>query len=178
MARKAGVSRVTFYHYYHDLYDLAGAVCAGEMKRAVGENRTPENWETGISRLMDTLRQNRWLLGKLRFSDGWGQIERVLRQTAFQQVMDVITRYPIVGIAEEDLTFIAHFYEHALVGFIMDWASAGMKEEPEWMVRRLKTLLTGQLETALRQFGAAEKEENRDVKLDRIPGPPPAAGTD
>ena len=52
IARAAGVSRVTFYHYYRDLYDLAGAVLAGEMERAMGADQTPENWEEGLLRLM------------------------------------------------------------------------------------------------------------------------------
>lgn len=161
VAQAAGVSRVTFYHYYRDLYDLAGAVLAGEMERAMGENRFPENWETGVLRLMRTMRENRWLLGKLRASSGWGQIERAIHENAFRQVMTVIEGFPDTGAPEDDRVFAAHFYEYALTGLILDWAGRGMKDEPEAVVRRLKLLLDGQLENALRQFGAAAKEEKR-----------------
>ena len=159
IARAAGVSRVTFYHYYRDLYDLAGAVLAGEMERAMGADQTPENWEEGLLRLMRTMRENRWLTGKISASDGWGQIERMLHETVFRQVMAVAEGFPDTGAPEDDRVFAAHFYEHALTGLIFSWAGSGMKEEPETVVRRLAVMLTGQLETALRQFGAAAKEE-------------------
>ena len=156
VSRAAGVSRVTFYHYYHDLYDLAGAVCAGEMQRVMGESR-PDNWQAGLIRLMQLMRAHRALLGRLYSSGGWAQIERVIRRHAFRQVMAVIGRYPDTGAPEPDKAFTAHFYERAISGVILDWAVGGMKEEPEALVGRLSTLLSGALAAALRSFSAAAK---------------------
>lgn len=83
----------------------------------------------------------------------------MLHETVFRQVMAVAEGFPDTGAPEDDRVFAAHFYEHALTGLIFSWAGSGMKEEPETVVRRLAVMLTGQLETALRQFGAAAKEE-------------------
>ena len=154
VARAAGVSRVTFYRYYQDLYDLAGAVCAGEMQRVMGESR-PDNWQAGLVRLMRLMRAHRALLGRLRSSGGWAQIERVIRRHAFRQVMAFIGRCPDTGAPEPDRAFTARFYERAISGLILDWAEDGMKEEPEALVGRLSTLLTGQLASALNSFAAA-----------------------
>ena len=159
VARAAGVSRVTFYQYFRGVYDLAGEACVHETGRAMGGTPSPENWEGCLLRLMRAMRENRWLIGKLRLSDGWPQIERQLREASFQKVMDFIQSLPDGGASAGDRAFAARFYGLALTGFILDWAAEGMKEDPEEIVRRLKVILTGQLESALGSFGAAAKEE-------------------
>lgn len=54
-----------------------------------------------------------------------------------------------MNVREEDKKFIANFYKYGFVGIIQEWIEAGMKEEPENIIKKLNNIIEGNLESAL-----------------------------
>ena len=53
---------------------------------------------------------------------------------------------------DKDKSFIADFYKFAFVGLVIDWIKKGMREEPRDIIKRLNTLITGNIEMALERY--------------------------
>lgn len=48
IASDCGVSRMTFYYYFADIYDLVEWTCQEEARKALAENRTYNTWQVGF----------------------------------------------------------------------------------------------------------------------------------
>ena len=57
-----------------------------------------------------------------------------------------------MSVREKDKSFIADFYKFAFVGLVIDWIRKGMMEEPKDTIKRLNTLISGNIETALQRY--------------------------
>ena len=57
-----------------------------------------------------------------------------------------------MSVREKDKSFIADFYKFAFVGLVIDWIRKGMMEEPKDIIKRLNTLISGNIETALQRY--------------------------
>lgn len=55
-------------------------------------------------------------------------------------------------VREEDKRFIADFYKYAFVGIMLNWIKGDMKEEPQQIIDRLSTLISGDITRALNKF--------------------------
>lgn len=55
-------------------------------------------------------------------------------------------------VREEDKEFIAQVYSYIFVGLMLDWIREDMKEDPEFIVERLATLIKGSVPVALTRF--------------------------
>ena len=47
IAEACGVSRMTFYYHFKDIYDLADWTLQEELHTAIADNRTHDNWQQG-----------------------------------------------------------------------------------------------------------------------------------
>ena len=53
---------------------------------------------------------------------------------------------------ETDKAFIAHFYQYAFVGLMLEWIQDDMKENPEEIIDRLTLLMQGNFARALEAY--------------------------
>ena len=54
-----------------------------------------------------------------------------------------------LNVSDEDKNFIASFYKYGLVGIVLDWLEGGMKSDPDELITKMSTLLTGTIKTVL-----------------------------
>ncbi|MBQ9300487.1 MAG: TetR family transcriptional regulator, partial [Clostridia bacterium] len=62
IAEKCGISRMTFYYHFKDIYDLADWTVQNSLHTAIGEHRTHDNWQQGFLNMLEVLRDNRQLI--------------------------------------------------------------------------------------------------------------------
>lgn len=43
-----GISRMTFYYHFQDIYDLVEWACEEDAARAIAGNKTADTWQTGL----------------------------------------------------------------------------------------------------------------------------------
>ena len=54
-----GISRMTFYYHFKDIYDLVEWSCEEDAQKALGENRHYDSWEEGLLDIFKAVRENK-----------------------------------------------------------------------------------------------------------------------
>ena len=59
IAEDCGISRMTFYYHFKDIYDLVEWVCAEDAARALDGKKTCDTWEEGLLNIFDAVLENK-----------------------------------------------------------------------------------------------------------------------
>ena len=145
-----GISRMTFYYHFQDIYDLVEWSCAEDAARAIAGNKTAETWQTGLLDTFLSLRENKHFIMSIYRDMSREQVERFLVPVVSDLVKDVVDEHAARrSVHEQDRDFIAHFFAHALIGTVLDWVARDMRDNPQQLVQRIATISDGAIETAL-----------------------------
>ena len=145
-----GISRMTFYYHFQDIYDLVEWSCAEDAARAVAGNKTAETWQTGLLDTFLSLRENKPFIVSIYRDMSREQVERFLVPVVSDLVKDVVDEHAARrSVHEQDRDFIARFFAHALIGTVLDWVARDMRDNPQQLVQRIATISDGAIETAL-----------------------------
>ena len=157
IAEDCGVSRMTFYYYFSDIYDLVEWTCMEDASRAVAGNKTYGTWQLGFYNIFEAVLENRSFVANVYHSVSREHIEQYLYEVTYGLLADVIEEAAErlgLTVRDEDKRFIADFYKYAFVGLLLAWIRDGMKEEPERIIARLSILIHGDVERALKKYCA------------------------
>lgn len=148
-----GISRMTFYYHFKDIYDLVEWSCEEDAQKALGENRHYDSWELGLLHIFEAVRENKPFIINVYHSVSHEQIEAYLYRLTYQLMIDVVEeKSEDLQVTLEDKQFIADFYKYALVGLMLDWVKKGMQEEPSLIVKKLDLLVHGNIVAALEHY--------------------------
>lgn len=147
-----GINRNTFYYHFDDIPDLVEQILREEADKARLEHGGEASWEESFIAAAEFALSNKRALYHIYNSVSREQIERYLNRIA-QDVMERFVRGLAADIpaGEEDRALVVNFYRAALVGMVLDWMNAGMKEDPERIIRRLGRLLEGSIRQCLKR---------------------------
>ena len=129
-----GISRMTFYYHFRDIYDLVEWVCLEDARVALDGKKTYDTWEEGYLRIFDAVLENKpFILNVYRCADR-------------EQVENYLYR---LTVRPEDKAFLANFYKYAFVGLMLDWIRQGMSEDPAKIVERVSLVMHENIPRAL-----------------------------
>lgn len=153
IAEDCGISRMTFYYHFRDIYDLVEWSCLEDARRALEEKNTYETWQQGLFQIFEVVRENKPFVMNVYRCVHKEQVEKYLQPLVDSLVMGVIQEESAgLVVREEDKAFIAQVYGYVLIGVMLDWIREDMKEAPEQIMDRLATLLQGSIKGALTRF--------------------------
>ena len=153
IADDCGISRMTFYYHFKDIYDLVEWVCFEDAQEALGENRHYDSWEEGLLAIFKAVRENKPFIINVYHSVSREQIETYLYRLTYQLMIDVVEeKSEGLQVTLENKQFIADFYKYALVGLMLDWIKKDMQEEPRLIVKKLSLLVHGNIVVALEHY--------------------------
>ena len=145
-----GISRMTFYYHFQDIYDLVEWSCEEDAARAIAGNKTADTWQTGLLDTFLSLRENKPFITSIYHDMSREQVERFLVPVVSDLVKDVVDEHAARRyVREQDRDFIARFFAHALIGTVLDWIARDMRDDPQQLVQRVATVADGAIETAL-----------------------------
>lgn len=147
-----GVNRNTFYYHYSDIYQLLEEIFLAEAQKSVDEMVIGQSWEEGLKTGLCFVKENKKLIYHVYNSLHRETIERYLYSVSLDFANKFIgnaSKQLKLDVSDEDKKFIASFYKYAIVGIVLDWLEGGMKSEPDDLIAKMSTLLTGTLRTAL-----------------------------
>lgn len=145
-----GISRMTFYYHFQDIYDLVEWACEEDAARAIAGNKTADTWQTGLLDTFLALRENKPFIASIYHDMSRGQVERFLVPVVSDLVKSVVDEHAARRhVREQDRDFIARFFAHALIGTVLDWIARDMRDDPQQLVQRVATIADGAIETAL-----------------------------
>ena len=148
-----GISRMTFYYHFQDIYDLVEWACEEDAARAIAGNKTADTWQTGLLDTFLALRENKSFIASIYHDMSREQVERFLVPVVSDLVKSVVDEHAARRhVHEQDRDFIARFFAHALIGTVLDWIGRDMRDDPQQLGQRVATIADGAIETALDRF--------------------------
>ena len=156
-----GVSRMTFYYHFKDVYDLIEWTWLQEAERALDGQKTYDTWQQGFLQIFQLVQENRAFVMNLYHSISREQVERYLYSLTYKLLIGVVEEKSAgMSVRDEDKKFIADFYKYAFVGLMLDWIRGGMKGEPQVLIDRLSVLIRGDVEKALNHYRADQMKQS------------------
>ena len=153
IAEDCGISRMTFYYHFKDIYDLVEWSCMEDARKALEEKKTGDTWQQGLLQIFEAVRENRAFILNVYRCVHREQVERYLSPLVDDLVLGVIEEEAGgMTVRDEDKQFIAKVYAYVLIGVMLDWIGDDMREDPQAVVGRLSQLLHGSIGAALGRF--------------------------
>ncbi len=153
IAEDCGISRMTFYYHFKDIYDLIEWSCIEEASRVIEGNKTYDTWQEGFLRIFEAVLANKPFVMNVYHSVSREQIEQFLYKVTYHLLISVVEEKASgMQVREEDKAFIADFYKYAFVGLMLDWIRKGMKEDPHRIIEDLSLLVQGSVSAALERY--------------------------
>lgn len=153
IAADCGISRMTFYYHFQDIYDLVEWCCEEDARKALEGKKTYDTWQQGFLQIFEEVLKNKPFVMNVYHSVSREQIERYLYNMTYQLLIGVVDEQAKeMNVREEDKKFIAHFYKFGFVGLMLEWVKGGMKEDPKQIIGRLSVLIQGNFAKALNDF--------------------------
>ena len=148
-----GISRMTFYYHFKDIYDLVEWACLEDASRALQGKKTYETWQEGLLQIFYAVRENKPFILNVYRCVSREQVEKYLTLLTDRLLLGVIQELSAgMTVREEDKSFIAQIYSYAFVGLMLDWVRLDMRPEPEVLVSRFARVIQDDLAGALERF--------------------------
>lgn len=153
LTNDCGISRMTFYNHFKDIYDLVEWSCEEDGRQALKENKTYDTWQEGLLMIFEAVIANKPFILSVYRSVSRDQIENYLFRLTCDLIENVVEEKSVGrDVSEEDKRFIAGFYKYSFVGIMLDWIKQGMKEEPQVLVDKINTTMQGNIANSVRNF--------------------------
>lgn len=160
-----GISRMTFYYHFKDIYDLVEWCCLEDAKTALQGKKTSSTWQEGLLQIFDAVMENKPFILNVYRCVGREQIENYLFHLTFDLLMDVVEeKSQDISITNEQKIFIADLYKYSFVGIMLDWIKNGMKEDYREITEDIATALYGSIDNAIQNFAAKNKAAIRHTE--------------
>lgn len=148
-----GISRMTFYYHFKDIYDLVDWICYEDTAKALKGNKTYDTWQEGFLNIFKAVRDNKTFVQNVYNSISREQIENYLYKMTFKLLEDVVEEKAIgKSILKEDKYFIANFYKYAFVGLMLEWIKDDMKKDPNEIIAKLSIIVQGNINRAIERL--------------------------
>lgn len=153
IAEDCGVSRMTFYYHFADIYDLVEWTCQEDASVALAGNKTYSTWQQGFLNIFNAVLENKTFVLNVYHSISREHLERYLYQLTYDLLIGVVEEKAVgLSVSDHDKAFIADFYKYAFVGLMLNWIREGMKEDPKAIIDRLSVLIHGDITRALHKY--------------------------
>ncbi len=153
IAEDCGISRMTFYYHFKDIYDLVEWSCIEDAKRALEGKKTYETWQQGLLQIFEAVQKNKPFIMNVYHSVSREQVENYLYKLTYDLLEGVVEEQARdMSVREEDKVFIAAVYKYMFVGLMLDWIKGGMKADPRLIVERLSLVIHGNIRAALERL--------------------------
>lgn len=148
-----GISRMTFYYHFKDIYDMIEWVCVEDAKRALQGKKTYDSWQEGLLQIFEVALENKPFIMNVYHSVSREQIENYLFMLTYDLIMGVVEeKSEGAGISDKEKKFIADIYKYSFVGIMLDWIKRGMKDDYREITENIGTALQGNITNSIHNF--------------------------
>lgn len=148
-----GISRMSFYYHFKDIYDLVEWCCIEDGSKALQGKKTYDTWKEGIYQIFEAVMENKSFILNVYRSVGRDKIENYLHKLTYQLIVDVVEEKCVdIDLPKEDKVFIAEFYKYGFVGVMLDWIERGMKDDYGMIVEMMSVTLRGSIANSIHNF--------------------------
>ena len=153
LVEECGISRMTFYYHFQDIYDLVEWSCLEDAKKALKGRKTYSTWQEGFIDLFHAVYENKPFIMNVYHCVSIEQVQKYLKPLTDQLLLDVLNELSKdMVIQEQDKQFIAKIYSYMFIGVMLDWIRNDMKEDPKTLVSRFGKAIQNDFINALERF--------------------------
>lgn len=125
------INRNTFYYYYSDIYDLLEEVFTKELKVITEQHKNGGSWLEAFIKVANTAYRHKKIINNICSSRSYDYFESYMYKSCKHIMVDFVQHTSSgMAVPDEDVEFIASFYEYAFFGIISEWFRTGMREDP------------------------------------------------
>ncbi len=148
-----GISRMSFYYHFKDIYDLVEWCCVEDGRRALQGKKTYDTWQEGIYQIFEAVMENKTFILNVYRAIDRDKIESYLHELTYQLIVDVVEeKCKDIDLPQADKVFIAGFYKYGFVGVMLDWIERGMKDDYGKIVELMSVTLRGSITNSIHNF--------------------------
>ncbi|MDO4340785.1 MAG: TetR/AcrR family transcriptional regulator C-terminal domain-containing protein [Eubacteriales bacterium] len=145
------INRGTFYYHFQDIYELVKWMLDEEAINFLKSYTSLLTYEEAIRFVLDYVRNNKYIAQCSFDTFGYYQLKQFFHKDIHDTVKNTISEISRgKNISDAYLDFLANFYTFALVNLLLEWVQTGMKEDNDTIVRHVKTMVSGNIELALK----------------------------
>ena len=153
IAEECGISRMTFYYHFKDIYDLVEWTCVEDAAQALEGKKTYDTWQEGFLNIFHAVQANKPFVMNVYRCVSRERIEQYVNPLIHSLILGVVQEKSVgMSVSEADQQFIANFYEYAFIGVMLEWIGSNMREDPAAIVERTSKLVHGSILRALNVF--------------------------
>lgn len=150
-----GISRMSFYYHFKDIYELVEWVCVEDGKRALQGKKTYDTWQEGLTQIFEAVLENKAFIQNINGVVGREKIESYLYKLTYELIAGVVNeKCGEIDIEKEDRDFIAQFYKYGFVGVMLEWIDRGMKDDYRKLVEKMSITLHGNIANSIHNFAS------------------------
>ena len=162
IAEACGISRMTFYYHFKDIYDLADWTLQEVLHTAVGDNRTHDNWQQGFLNLLDVLKAHQPLILNVYRAIDREQVERYMRREVEALLLPVVEEQAAgLQISEKGKHMVAIFYTYAFMGIVLEWIQRNMQASPQEVADTTAAMIHSGFRNSLENLGRYESKKQK-----------------
>ena len=151
-----GISRMTFYYHFQDIYDLVEWICIEDATAAMQGKKTCDTWHEGLAQIFEAVLDNRAFILNAYRCISRERMENFLFRMTYGLVRGVVDEKSAgAPISEAQRAFIADFYKYSFVGVMLEWIRRGMRDDYRALARDVGLTMQGAVDNAIRNFAAA-----------------------
>ena len=144
IAEDCGISRMTFYYHFKDIYDLVDWCVKSDAHIASPGKKNFETWQEELLTIFKVAFMNKEFYLTLFKSMDRELSERYIFNYTFKVAVRIIDEHTKdMEIDEDKKLRMANYFSSALMGVISCWAIDDMKDDPEMLVEYINNLFLG-----------------------------------
>ena len=121
ITEECGISRMTFYYHFKDIYDLVEWACVEVAPQALQGKKTYDTWQEGLLQIFEAVLENKPFVLNAYRCISRDQMESFLFKLTYGLIRGVVDeKSQGIRIDEDDKNFIAEFYKYSFVGIMLD----------------------------------------------------------
>ena len=147
---KASINRQTFYYHFADIRDLIEYICICDANQALKDKDTYATWQEGFISIFNLIKKDKAFIDNIYHSISLDVLQGYLYKLTYPIIYKVVDeKASLKKISEEDKKFITKFYMYSFVSLVLEWIGDGMKEDPNKIVKKISSILTGTIEHSI-----------------------------
>ena len=160
IAEACGISRMTFYYHFKDIYDLADWTLQETLHTAIADNRTHDNWQQGFLNLLDVLKAHQPLILNVYRAIDREQVERYMRREVEALLLPVVEEQAAgLQISEKGKHMVAIFYTYAFMGIVLEWIQRNMQASPQEVADTTAAIIHSDFRNSLENMSRFEAKK-------------------
>ena len=153
LTEDCGISRMTFYYHFKDIYDLVEWSCIADATRALEGKKTYDTWNEGLLQIFEAVYENKPFILNAYRCISRDQIESFLFHLTSDLIMAVVEEKAAgTEVSEKNRRFIADFYKYSFVGIMLDWIKQGMKDDYSMIAEKISITVHGSIANSIHNF--------------------------